>query len=167
MDGGIMTSRLLVDKIEGKTTSSTVQMPTGSIIQVVQGHALGSSTSSSSSFVASGIDVDITPKFASSKILIQATTACDNEVAGRQMYLTIYRDSTRVESTYISGSYGLGTFWNGGERTIGNVTVHILDTPNSTSSLHYELYYRSVPGTQVEVNTQTVSGIIMCMEVSG
>ena len=28
-----MTSRLLVDKIEGKTTASTVQMPEGSVIQ--------------------------------------------------------------------------------------------------------------------------------------
>ena len=28
-----MTSRLLVDKIEGKTTASTVQMPSGFVIQ--------------------------------------------------------------------------------------------------------------------------------------
>ena len=28
-----MTSRLLVDKIEGKTSASTVQMPEGSVIQ--------------------------------------------------------------------------------------------------------------------------------------
>ena len=160
-------STLSVDTIQGKTTAGTVAMPSGSIIQVVQGTALGTSVSSSTSFVTSGIDVDITPKFASSKILVQATTCCDNEAAGRQMYLTLYRDSTRLDSAYVSGSYGLGSFWNGGERTIGNVSIHILDTPNSTSQLHYELYYRSVPGTQVEVNTQSVSGIIMCMEISG
>ena len=28
-----MTSRLLVDKIEGKTTSGTIQMPSGMVIQ--------------------------------------------------------------------------------------------------------------------------------------
>ena len=32
-----MTSRLLVDKIEGKTTANTMQMPSGSIIQVISG----------------------------------------------------------------------------------------------------------------------------------
>ena len=152
----------------GKTLKATDTpiVGAGNIIQVVQGTALGSATSSSTSFVESGIDVDITPKYASSKILIQATTCCDNEAAGRQMYLTLYRDSTRLDSTYVSGSYGLGSFWNGGERTIGNVSIHILDTPNSTSQLHYELYYRSVPGTQVETNTQTVAGVIMCMEIA-
>ena len=152
----------------GKTLKATDTpiVGAGNIIQVVQGTALGSATSSSTSFVTSGIDVDITPKYASSKILIQATTCCDNEAAGRQMYLTLYRDSTRLDSTYVSGSYGLGSFWNGGERTIGNVSIHILDTPNSTSQLHYELYYRSVPGTQVETNTQTVAGVIMCMEIA-
>ena len=30
-----MTSRLLVDKIEGKTTANTVQMPSGSVVQTV------------------------------------------------------------------------------------------------------------------------------------
>ena len=29
-----MTSRLLVDKIEGKTTSGTIQMPAGHVVQV-------------------------------------------------------------------------------------------------------------------------------------
>ena len=30
-----MTSRLLVDKIEGKTTSGTIQMPSGHVVQTV------------------------------------------------------------------------------------------------------------------------------------
>ena len=31
-----MTSRLLVDKIEGKTTSGTIQMPAGHLVQTVK-----------------------------------------------------------------------------------------------------------------------------------
>ena len=162
-----MTSRLLVDKIEGKTTANTIEMPSGSVIQIVQGTALGSGTTTSTSFVATGIDVDITPKFASSNILIQASMCFDNEAAGRQIYATIYRDSTRVDSLTISGSFGLLSFWNGGERKIGNQTIHILDSPNTTSQIHYEVYYRSVSGGQIEVNTQTVGAVIMCMEIAG
>ena len=174
-----MASTLKINNLD-TATGSTITIPTGktlkatdtpivgtgNIIQVVQAHALGSALTSSGSFVASGIDVDITPKFASSKILIQATTAADNEAGGRQIYMTLYRDSTRVDSTYVSGSYGLGTFWNGAGRTIGNVSMHFLDSPNSTSQLHYEVYFRSANSQQVELNTQNCAGVIMCMEIA-
>ena len=71
MDGGIMTSRLLVDKIEGKTTSSTVQMPSGSVIQIQNATLAGASNSTTStSFTDTGLTLNITPKFATSKILV-------------------------------------------------------------------------------------------------
>ena len=64
---------------------TAAQMPAGAVIQVVQGTALGSVTSSSSSFVTTGVDVNITPQFASSKILLHATGCYDTEAGGRQM----------------------------------------------------------------------------------
>ena len=139
----------------------------GTVVQVVQGHALGSVTSDTGSFVESGIDVNITPKFASSKIFIQATAPCDSDANGRQIFLTLYRDSTRVDSSVISGSYGLGTWYGGSSRNIGNTTIQFLDSPNSTSQLHYELYFRSAAnGSTVEVCTQSCAGVIMCMEIA-
>ena len=45
-----MTSRLLVDKLEGKTTSGTIQMPAGHVVQVVQGEVLTQISNSSSSY---------------------------------------------------------------------------------------------------------------------
>ena len=66
-----MTSRLLVDKIEGKTTASTVQMPSGSILQMQTGQLAGSSSqSSSTSYTDTQLSVNITPKFATSKIFV-------------------------------------------------------------------------------------------------
>ena len=66
-----MTSRLLVDKIEGKTTSSTVQMPSGSVIQIQNATLAGASNSTTStSFTDTGLTLNITPKFATSKILV-------------------------------------------------------------------------------------------------
>lgn len=71
MDGGIMTSRLLVDKIEGKTTAGTVAMPSGSVVQLQSATLAGATQSTTStSFTDTGLTVNITPKFSSSKILV-------------------------------------------------------------------------------------------------
>ena len=65
-----MTSRLLVDKIEGKTTSATIQMPAGHIIQTVNTSFTTEVTENGSSFVDTGLSLAITPKFSTSKVLV-------------------------------------------------------------------------------------------------
>ena len=169
-------STLAIDTIQGATTATSVnmsgvtnlQMPAGAVIQVVQGTALGSVTSSSSSFVATGVDVNITPKFASSKILLHATGCYDTEAGGRQMYTTLYRDSTRLDSTLISGSYGLSSMWNASARQISNVNISFLDTPNTTSQIHYELYFRNHDNsTAVEFMSQNIGAVIIAQEIAG
>ena len=56
----------------------------------------------SSSYNASSLDIDFTPKFASSKVLVQCNFSCDTQASGRQLYGTIYRDSTRLDSMNIA-----------------------------------------------------------------
>lgn len=71
-------STLSVDTIQGKTTAGTVAIP-GHIIQVT--HAIKTDTFSTSNraandgFVDTGLNCSITPKFASSLIMINATVA--------------------------------------------------------------------------------------------
>ena len=50
-----MTSRLLVDKIEGKTTSGSIQMPKGFVLQTIAQNADGAFASSSASWVDTGL----------------------------------------------------------------------------------------------------------------
>ena len=74
-----MTSRLLVDKIEGKTTSGTIQMPAGHIIQtIVNNPDTGGATLNVTTFteVSSGMRTSITPKFTNSIIYIQFNLSC-------------------------------------------------------------------------------------------
>ena len=59
-------STLSVDTIQGKTTAGTVAMPSGSVIQVLQGEVLTEISNSSSSY-GSVVSQAITPKFSSSK----------------------------------------------------------------------------------------------------
>ena len=142
------------------------KLPDGCVLQVVQGTALGSVTSSSNAWITTGVDVFITPKFASSKILLTATGCYDTEAGGRQMYSTFYRDSTRLDSIYISGSYGLSSMWNASARQISNVNISLLDTPNTTSQINYKLMFRSYDSNTVEFMSQNIGGVIIAQEIA-
>ncbi len=172
-----MASELEVTTIRGLSSGAdankiivpsgqTLSAP-GHVIQVVQGTALGSVTSSSNSFVATGVDVNITPQFASSKILLHATGCYDTEAAGRQMYTTFYRDSTRLDSIYISGSInGLSSMWNASARQISNINLTLLDAPNTTSQVNYKLMFRSYDSNTVEFMSQNIGGVIIAQEIA-
>ena len=89
-----MTSRLLVDKIEGKTTSGTIQMPSGHIIQTLSSTKLTAQGINSSSFVdVTDLSVDITPKFSTSNILITSHVYVSWTDAA---VLRLLRGSTRI-----------------------------------------------------------------------
>ena len=66
-----MTSRLLVDKIEGKSTSGTIQMPAGHVVQTSL-HTFSNETisTSDSDVDLTGSSHTFTPKFASSLLII-------------------------------------------------------------------------------------------------
>ena len=161
-----MASILKTDKIEGVTASGTVQMPAGHVIQVAQGTQGGTVNFTSSSFNASSLDIDFTPKFATSKVLVQCNFSVDTQAGGRQLYATIYRDSTRLDSIAVSGSYGFATSYEGGDRQINTLSCIYLDSPNTTSSIHYELYCRGASSSTVQIGSQSVSSIIICMEIA-
>ena len=69
-----MTSRLLVDKIEGKTTANSVAMPSGSVVQT-SFHSFSTETvlSSDSDADIGSSTVTFTPKFASSLLILSCS----------------------------------------------------------------------------------------------
>ena len=162
-----MGSTLTVDNIVGATTAANVKMPAGAVLQVQQAYARGGVNASSTAFVASGIDIDFTPKYATSKVLIQVTGCYDTDAGGRQMYAVIYRDSTRLDNVSDSDSTGLASAWNNGERQISNFNIMWLDSPNTTSSIHYELYHKSAGSFTTEMGSQNVRSTITCTEIAG
>ena len=150
MDGGIMTSRLLVDKIEGKTTANTVQMPAGHVVQVVQGEVLTQISNSSSSY-GDVVTQAITPKFSSSKILIQCS-GCANPQGANALYFKLLRGSTEIGSG-TGGDYynviGALTTPNDGSPgfDVKGFSIQHLDSPSTTSATTYKLQGAAVNGT--------------------
>ena len=151
-----MTSRLLVDKIEGKTTSGTIQMPAGHVIQTVSTSFSTEVTESGSSFVDTGLSLAITPKFSTSKVLVfvhQMAKALDG--AGR---MNVLRGSTSLEEQY---------FGNGeGEDWYGCIEVTFLDSPATTSATTYKTQQRTNGAGTVGVNSPVAGCTMTLMEIA-
>ena len=151
-----MASVLKTDKIEGVTASGTVQMPAGMVIQTVSAtYGTEGSFNSTSSFVASGLSLNITPKFSTSKVLLSMTAPL--YVAAEQTYgiATIYREtSTASANSAISGTNLGNSSWGFGHLHIdtsdasaafwtGYVTANVEDSPSTTSQLRYSIALRN------------------------
>ena len=119
-------------------------LPTGSVIQVKSAFLDGSeATTSSTSFVATGLTVSITPSSTSSKIFasLQGGGFYQGGTASQvTMRTTIYRDSTNLGHS----DYGLNRHsGDGGTWNIHPHSCSVLDSPSSTSSLSYQVYIRN------------------------
>ena len=154
-------SKLFVDDIVEKTSGHGVHIP-GHVVQV-KSFALANTRlqTSSSSFTASQLTVNITPASSSNKIYISAAGSANNESSGRQLYYTLYRDSTNL-----GGTSGLGQVYSSGARVHGTLAISILDSPATTSQITYTVYVRS-NGNTVEFPSSTAETVtITAMEIA-
>jgi len=127
-------------------------MPSGSVLQVVQGEVLTQISNSSSSY-GDVVTQAITPKFSSSKILIQCS-GCATPAAGNALYFKLLRDSTEIGSGTGGGYYNvIGALTNpnssGGTVAfdVKGWSIQYLDSPSSTSAITYKLQAAAVNGT--------------------
>tara|TARA_E500000318_G_scaffold41853_1_gene40033 strand:+ start:354 stop:848 length:495 start_codon:yes stop_codon:yes gene_type:complete len=155
-----MTSRLLVDKIEGKSTTTSLdlsavtnlQMPSGSVVQVVNTLSTLQRSTTSSSDTDTGITLDITPKFATSKLyfLFSARTYVDQ--GGREYFIKIKDGSNLVG--------GGATLFDGGDRMAEACTFQAFHTPNTTSTKTYKITH-AVSGGTGYINVQSATDFPM------
>jgi len=148
-------STLSVDTIQGKTTANTVQMPSGSVIQVVQGGKTDGEAYSigTGAFSSTIMSATITPKFSSSKILITGILNGASDSQSHAFFIALQRGSTdigqgdangsrtRVHSGFaqmLQNSDGNNGGGNGGE-VLGHGSINFLDSPNTTSSTTYNV----------------------------
>ena len=163
-----MTSRLLVDKIEGKTTANTIEMPSGSIIQVINAENDTNQASSSTSFVSTSVTATITPKFASSKILVicqtqlRQTTGSAN---GSHVVAQIHRGSTAIGQFIDHGTRELAGTGNTDNVATGAI-LKVLDSPSTTSATTYTVHIKSLNSNcSVNINNNGGSSITL-MEIA-
>jgi hypothetical protein len=120
------------------------QMPTGSVIQVVQTVKTNtfSTTSASGTFAdITGLSVSITPSSASNKILILAEVRAATP-SSNGSFIRAMRDSTAI---YVGDSGGGSRVrvsaqgYNADGNSNTNLTIMYLDSPSTTSSTTYKI----------------------------
>jgi hypothetical protein len=170
-----MASKIKVDELETADGSGTIalqnqlsgmtsaSMPTGSVLQVVSvTNSSHETTTNSSSFVAhSGLVASITPSSTSSKIFVTTSFSYGTPGGTNNFNATLYRGSTNLGHS----TYGFGTMFGGSSYVHGHTSLQILDSPSTTSSTTYQLYFKGT--TTARINNDGSTGSITLMEIKG
>jgi hypothetical protein len=150
--------------LRGDNTFASAGAAAGQVIQVITATDSTQRTTTSTSFVTGSntLSVSITPSSASNKILVLVSTS------GRildEMFLTVYRGATDLGA---ASNKGLGAM-NGesGVAAAGAGSgISFLDSPSTTSSTTYQVYFRVTSGTGI-INYNNSKSSITLMEIKG
>ena len=152
----------------GATLTSNVDFPAGHVIQVVSNSPdLAQTSTSSTSYVTTGLSQAITPAATSSKIYITVTINVSVASAAGCM-LTIYRDSTNLAPGGNDSSHAMARLYvNGASDTWENAALQYLDSPNTTSAITYACYYKAETGSSSLYAGGWTAPTITLMEIAG
>jgi hypothetical protein len=149
--------------VSGKVPYSI--LPTGSVLQVVNTYIAANTQTSSTSYIDSGVSLSITPKYATSKILVLFNMTglyknTDN-VYGR---MQLVRNSTALIQN--EGAFGYDN--TTGENNIGASSMCYLDSPATTSSTTYKTQIQSSGASgNVGVGRNAAVHTVTLMEIAG
>jgi hypothetical protein len=141
------------------------QQAPGKVLQVVSTTYSTQTSTTSTSYVSTSLTASITPLFSTSKILITVNTAIlSSGTPNNDVYLTIYRGG----STNLGGGSqsSLSGQEAGSSQTLWTpASINYLDSPATTSSTAYALYFKVNGGTGYVFWGPTLSTITL-MEIA-
>jgi hypothetical protein len=153
---GLQQSRIL----------TTVQQPAGAVLQVVSATYGTNTSTSSTSYVDTGLTASITPSSSTSKILVQATMVyyISGGGADNGCKFQLVRGSTAIlfpdaNSAYIGGP-------TASTELITAFPWLYLDSPSTTSSTTYKIQMAGANGATVVINPSSNTAVITLMEIA-
>ena len=119
----------------------------GKVLQVINSVLTTAATTTSTSYVDTGLTATITPSSASNKVLVLCNVMASN-VAG-STFVNILRGVTTIISqtagstmdTNNAWATGGGANWTGADRVMSNPSMVYLDSPSSTSATVYKAQF--------------------------
>jgi hypothetical protein len=135
----------------------------GKILQVVGVTYAISVSTASATMVTTGLTASITPSSTSSKILVIANVNGARTAATfTGIRVNLYKDASAILTPQYYASYSTTS-----EDTQSNVPVCYLDSPATTSSITYTMYFnRNVGSGTVSVQANNSASTITLMEVA-
>ena len=141
---------------------------TGSVLQVVQGSLAGKVTTASTSWTSTGLTASITPSSSSSKILAVVTcVCCYTSGSNREMSATLYRGATNLAPTGSTTNQAFAWLYAYNQITGGSLNFTYLDSPATTSSTTYTVYFSAAQAATVSINENATTSWIQLMEIAG
>ena len=153
-------------KLTGTQTVPKATLPTGSVLQVVQGTSTTSTSTSGGTYVDSGLSASITPSSNTSKILVNITISfyiygggADN---GCQYQLV--RGATSILAPVSNSVYIAGP--SASTEQVFNFPLIYLDSPATTSSTTYKIQMLALNGATINVQNSGNTSVITLMEIA-
>jgi hypothetical protein len=144
-------SKIYVDEIlpkeNAQISAPNLQLPAGSVVQVVQSvvdTVASFNASSQGAVTADIITATITPKYVTSKILITGQINGSADSKGHAWWIILKRDGSSIGDGANPGSRrachsGFAQYLNNYAENLGHGTVNYLDSPASVSQITYSV----------------------------
>jgi hypothetical protein len=123
----------------GTLSWASVVAGSGRILQIQSTTTNSQVDTTSTSFISTGFGLSITPSSASSKILVLCLASATPNTAGQGIYQKVVRDGT-TDASNIVAVYNDSTAADTWRPTF----MFGVDSPNTTSSTQYMLYFRAL-----------------------
>jgi hypothetical protein len=154
------------------TQVQTAMLGTGAILQVVNAISSTTTTINTNTYTAiTGLTASITPKFATSKILITFTVQGTSAAAVNGFGAAIYKGGSLLYNPSQTDSTGPYAVFNLSSNAYGSFSFQYLDSPATTSSITYAIYgrpYNANTGSVVfNSGSSPGSSFITLMEIAG
>jgi len=150
-------------------------LPTGSILQIVQASTSTQVSVSTTTFTDTGLSASITPSSSSNKILVivDQMFQTSRSSSGLGAGIKLLRDSTAIHQPVEDSTGPFENYVGGITGFYGRMTITKLDSPSSTSSLTYKTqgrpYATSSTGKvhfNITSNVQNATSYITLIEVA-
>jgi len=157
----LMADSAEADGVKWATPSS------GAVVQVKSFYFATASTSTSTSYIDTGLTLSITPTSASNKILVMVSTQIYCTKSGAQTLANTRLDRAGT-ILYTDAATPFVVFGGSGSKEVNVRVAQIyLDSPATTSATTYKLQYAAESGGTIGINTYSTGGsTITLMEVT-
>lgn len=156
----------IIDGSAGITfpNGSNPQAAPSKVLQVVNVAYSSATTTTSTSYVDTGLTASITPLFSTSKILVMVDqTGCEKEATNMNLLLKLQRNGSDLA---LMEQYGGN---NGAASTVqnfGSCTITLLDSPATTSSVTYKTQFACSAAGRVYTQQAGGTSTITLMEIA-
>lgn len=170
----VLTTPALGTPASGVLTNCTgvpaAALPAGSVLQVVNSSTATIASNNTSTFVTTNLSASITPRSASSKILVLANVVGVTKASSNtNVMLRLYRGASSIIGfeDYAAHTSSVST------NSVGSCSTTYLDSPATTSATTYTVYFASAANTGTAyvqnyyVTQANATSTITLMEIQG